>query len=251
MSEPTTPSEPVASTPPIMVKLVANNNVEIETTHEVCQRMITIKSMLEDVGMDVPIQLDISEPILREVVAYAEHRVKCPVDPKFLEKKPGPMDPYDSTRFLDFANTLFVRGECTVNAAGTQHPKGYVENPPDIQDPLETSPATRRKAHYPLNLNSLLVTANYLDFQELLMAVARTIVSRFRDKDVAKLRAEWDIINDLTPEDEARIRAENEWFDEAKMPPVPTIDEIKRQVASAHEDLKRYEAQRAEALKQK
>lgn len=223
------------------VRLVASNGETIEMSRRACDRVNTIKGMVEDLGLDDSIPLQISEPILREVVEYAEYRALNPIDSKFLERKPGPMDSYDMTRFSDVANTEFTRG------LSVENPRGYVEDGGPGVDPL----GKNRPVHYPLNLNSLLITANYLDFPELLMAVSRTIALRLRDKSVAVIREEWDILNDLTKEEEDKIRAENEWFDEKEMPEIPTIEEIKRQVAATQVDLSRYEAQRAELIAKK
>lgn len=206
---------------PVVFEL--SNGVTLESTIEVVSLLGTVKAMIEDIGVEHPIPLNIEPVILKEVLEYAEYRVANPTPPKLLEREPGDPDPYDANRFSTVANTQFTK------SADAASPRCVGNSPP-----LKTHPdGTEKPALYPLNLNSLMSTANYLDFTQLLFGVGRVIAKRLHGKTTAQMRAEWDIINDFTPEEEAKAKAENEWIDEKEMPPIPTPEEVKARVLEA------------------
>uniref|UniRef100_A0AAF5PRJ0 Skp1-related protein n=2 Tax=Wuchereria bancrofti TaxID=6293 RepID=A0AAF5PRJ0_WUCBA len=60
-------------------------------------------------------------------------------------------------------------------------------------------------------LFELVQAANYLDVSDLLSSGCKTISNHIKGKTVEELRAFFNIENDFTPEEEARIRAENAW----------------------------------------
>jgi len=66
------------------------------------------------------------------------------------------------------------------------------------------------------NLFKLTLAANYLDVSQLIDLCGAKIASMMKDKTVEEIRQNFDIVNDFTPEEEARVREENKWLDELK-----------------------------------
>eukprot|EP00915_Cephaloidophora_sp_WS-2016_P000028 GHVH01000065.1.p1 GENE.GHVH01000065.1~~GHVH01000065.1.p1 ORF type:complete len:190 (+),score=33.40 GHVH01000065.1:106-675(+) len=64
-------------------------------------------------------------------------------------------------------------------------------------------------------LQELILAANYLDVKPLLELCAAKIASLMKGKSVEELRSEFNIENDFSPEEEALIREENRWIDDA------------------------------------
>lgn len=61
------------------------------------------------------------------------------------------------------------------------------------------------------DLTSLTLAANYLNYDELLDATCDRIARMIRGKTPEEIRKEFNIENDLTPEEEERIKEENKW----------------------------------------
>ncbi|KAF8355340.1 hypothetical protein PRIPAC_96963 [Pristionchus pacificus] len=57
-------------------------------------------------------------------------------------------------------------------------------------------------------LFDLLIAANYLDIKELLIVCCRAVAMMFREKSPEDIRKLFEIINDLTPEEELVINGE-------------------------------------------
>ena len=64
-------------------------------------------------------------------------------------------------------------------------------------------------------LFELILAANYMDIRPLLDLCCAKVASMIRGKSVEQIRAEFNIVNDFTPEEEARIREENKWCEDA------------------------------------
>lgn len=56
--------------------------------------------------------------------------------------------------------------------------------------------------------------ANYLDIKALLDIGCKTVANMIKGKSPEDIRKTFNIQNDFTPEEEAQIRAENEWAEE-------------------------------------
>ena len=64
-------------------------------------------------------------------------------------------------------------------------------------------------------LFELILAANYMDIRPLLDLCCAKVASMIRGKTVEQIRSEFNIVNDFTPEEEARIREENKWCEDA------------------------------------
>ncbi|KAB1216900.1 SKP1-like protein 10 [Morella rubra] len=60
-------------------------------------------------------------------------------------------------------------------------------------------------------IKELVLAANYLNIKDLLDFLNQSVANRIQNKSVEYVRRFFGIENDYTPEEEARIRQENEW----------------------------------------
>lgn len=63
-------------------------------------------------------------------------------------------------------------------------------------------------------LFDLIIAANYLEFKDLLDLGCKTVANMIKDKSVEELRVTFHLKNEFTPEEEKKVREENEWCDE-------------------------------------
>lgn len=64
-------------------------------------------------------------------------------------------------------------------------------------------------------LFDLILAANYMDIKPLLDLTCAKVASYMKGKSAEEIRKRFNIENDLTPEEEAAIRAENKWAEES------------------------------------
>ncbi|KAL4506019.1 hypothetical protein ABPG72_013780 [Tetrahymena utriculariae] len=98
------------------------------------------------------------------------------------------------------------------------------DNPPEIEKPLTTSNLSELVDPYDAkfidieNLEQLfeiILAANYLDIKSLLDLACAKVATLIKNKTPDEIRKTFNIPNDFTPEEEAQIREENKWAEEA------------------------------------
>mmetsp|Transcript_25178 Transcript_25178/g.37099 ORF Transcript_25178/g.37099 Transcript_25178/m.37099 type:complete len:169 (+) Transcript_25178:56-562(+) len=64
-------------------------------------------------------------------------------------------------------------------------------------------------------LFELILAANYMDIKPLLEITCATVASMIKGKTPEDIRQHFNIVNDFTPAEEAQVREENKWCEEA------------------------------------
>ncbi|CAK0838284.1 unnamed protein product [Prorocentrum cordatum] len=64
-------------------------------------------------------------------------------------------------------------------------------------------------------LFELILAANYLDIKSLLDLTCAKVASMIKGKNTEEIRQQFNIVNDFTPEEEAQVREENRWCEDA------------------------------------
>jgi len=159
------------------IKLKSNDDQVFEVDVEIAKASMTIKTMLEDLGMDEsddePVPLpNVTAPILEMVIKWATQHKDDPPPPEDEEdkkdKRTDNIDPWDQEFLKVDQQVLF----------------------------------------------ELILAANYLDIKVLLDTCCKTVANMIKGKTTEELRKIFNIKNDLTPEEEEQIRKENEWCED-------------------------------------
>jgi S-phase kinase-associated protein 1 len=64
-------------------------------------------------------------------------------------------------------------------------------------------------------LFELILAANFMDIKPLLDLTCASVASMIKGKTPEEIRQTFNIVNDFTPEEEAQVREENKWCEEA------------------------------------
>ena len=71
------------------------------------------------------------------------------------------------------------------------------------------------KTAQPRNRFELILAANYLDIKSLLDLTCAKVASMIKGKTPEEIRKQFNIGNDFSPEEEAQVREENKWCEDA------------------------------------
>lgn len=158
------------------VILESQDNVQITVDKKAAQCSILIKNMIEDVGEDPehPIPLpNVDSATLKKIVEYCERHKNDPAPQG--EDKEAVLGPAKSgLATADKWDTDFIA--------------------------LDTE-----------ELFAIILAANYLDIKGLLDLGCSKVADMLKGKTVEQIRTMFNIENDFTPEEEEKIKKENEW----------------------------------------
>ncbi|CAL1688805.1 unnamed protein product [Lasius platythorax] len=158
------------------IKLQSSDGEVFEVDVEIAKCSVTIKTMLEDLGMDedeeevVPLP-NVNSAILRKVIQWASYHKDDPPPPEDDENKEKRTDDISSWD-ADF---------------------------------LKVDQGT---------LFELILAANYLDIKGLLDVTCKTVANMIKGKTPEEIRKTFNIKNDFTASEEEQVRKENEWCEE-------------------------------------
>lgn len=158
------------------IKLQSSDGEIFEVDVEIAKASVTIKTMLEDLGMDeedeevVPLP-NVNSTILKKVIQWATYHKD---DPPVTEEDDGKDKRTDDISSWD-------------------------------ADFLKVDQGT---------LFELILAANYLDIKGLLDVTCKTVANMIKGKTPEDIRKTFNIKNDFTPAEEEQVRKENEWCEE-------------------------------------
>ncbi|KFB39175.1 S-phase kinase-associated protein 1-like [Anopheles ziemanni] len=158
------------------IKLQSSDGEVFDTDVQIAKCSGTIKTMLEDLGMDegddevVPLP-NVNSAILRKVLQWATFHKDDPIpveDDDSKEKRTDDISSWDADFLKVDQGTLF----------------------------------------------ELILAANYLDIKGLLDVTCKTVANMIKGKTPEEIRKTFNIKNDFTPAEEEQVRKENEWCEE-------------------------------------
>jgi len=159
-----------------VIKLQSSDGETFEVEVQIARCSLTIKTMLEDLGMEdgeeevIPLP-NVNSAILRKVIAWAQHHKDDPPaadDDENKEKRTDDIGSWDADFLKVDQGTLF----------------------------------------------ELILAANYLDIKGLLDVTCKTVANMIKGKTPEEIRKTFNIKNDFTPAEEEQVRKENEWCEE-------------------------------------
>jgi len=156
------------------IKLQSSDGDVFDVETEIAKSSITIKTMLEDLGMSgddeiIPLP-NVNSAILKKVIQWATYHKDDP---------PAPEDDENREKNLEISTW--------------------------DQDFLKVDQGT---------LFELILAANYLDIKGLLDVTCKAVASMIKGKTPEEVRRTFNIKNDFTPTEEEQIQKENEWCEE-------------------------------------
>ena len=159
----------------MQIKLQSSEGESFPVDVEIAKKSVTIKTMLEDLGIE-----------------EGEEAVPLPnVDAPILQK------------VIDWATQH--RDDPSLPEEDENTQKKPVEISEWDQDFLNVDQSI---------LFELILAANYLDIKGLLDVTCMSVANMIRGKSPEQIRQHFNIKNDFSPEEEDRVRKENEWSED-------------------------------------
>ncbi|XP_053202352.1 S-phase kinase-associated protein 1-like [Panonychus citri] len=160
------------------IRLISSDGEVFPVDVEIAQVSVTIKTMLEDLGLDeeegdddmVPLH-NVNSTILKKIITWATHHHKDlppPENDDCRDKRTDDISTWDADFLKVDQGTLF----------------------------------------------ELILAANYLDIKGLLDVSCKTVANMIKGKTPEEIRKTFNIVNDFTPAEEEQIRKENDWCEE-------------------------------------
>ena len=159
------------------VTLICSDDVEIKVDRHVAEQSIIIRDMLEDLGdcdEAIPIA-EVDSLVMSKVVDWCTHH----------QNDPRP------------SNDTAAAGD-----DDGKRPKSTKINDQWDQNYMQVEQEV---------VFQIILAANYLDIKGLLDLGCKVVAKMIEGKTTQQLRDQFGIENDFTPEEEERIRRENEW----------------------------------------
>jgi len=158
------------------IQLQSSDGEVFKVDIEIAKQSVTIKTMLEDLGMEEdeeePVPLpNVNAAILKRVIQWCTYHKDDPPPPEDdenKEKRTDDISSWDSDFLKVDQGTLF----------------------------------------------ELILAANYLDIKGLLDVTCKTVANMIKGKTPEDIRKTFNIKNDFTPSEEEQVRKENEWCEE-------------------------------------
>jgi len=158
------------------IKLQSSDGEIFPVDVQIGRCSLTIKTMLEDLGMEdgeeelIPLP-NVNSAILRKVIQWATHHKDDPApteEDENKEKRTDDISSWDADFLKVDQGTLF----------------------------------------------ELILAANYLDIKGLLDVTCKTVANMIKGKTPEEIRKTFNIKNDFNPAEEEQVRKENEWCEE-------------------------------------
>eukprot|EP00439_Symbiodinium_sp_Y106_P059245 s723_g8.t1 len=167
------------------VQLKSSQGEIFEVEPEVACMSTLVKNMVEDSGTDEEIPLpNVKTAILSKVIDYCKYHKDRSLIRALSQDNP----PEEIQKPLKSTNLV----ECGVSEWDNE----YVNIEQEV-------------------LFELILAANYLDIKSLLDLTCAKVASMIKGKNTEEIRKQFNIVNDFTPEEEAQVREENRWCEDA------------------------------------
>lgn len=167
------------------ITMVSSDNVQYKSTVSAMKMSETIKQLIEDAGIDNPIPLpNVAAEELEKVITFCQHHYTDPV----------------SVTSVDNDNNNNNKNQSSDPNEDCLHADDICEWDVEFIKFTDINEVFR-----------MILASNYLDIKALLDLSCKTVANQIKGKTPEEIRVTFDIQDDFTPEEEERVRKENEW----------------------------------------
>ena len=168
------------------ITLLSCDGESFKVSVQVAQMSETVKHLIEDTGIETPIPLsNVTGKILKKVIEYSTHHTENQKGENGENGEKGENGENGENGEQKTEGTEYI----------DQWDKNFVN--------IEQS-----------TLFELILAANYLDIKCLLKLTCKTVANMIKGKNREEIKQMFGIKNDFTPEEEEKVRKENEWCEE-------------------------------------